>query len=355
MRRSRSPRHLYLANPAFEDALSAELVAARARPAPLTAGVLSTPPGEVVDPCFARQVLPSARPVSGEGPSALADAALAGLDDADAHALYEGSARLFVSAPDFYRKGSGPPSPHPLASRAEAVADVLDKKVVGRAHKRGIPRREARERLVQVLVTGVAEAWVSASPLAEGLRVGAWPALFPGGRALVPERRDAPSSAYKKLEEALAWLELWPGDDDVALDLGAAPGGWTWVALAHGARVIAFDRAKLDARLEGHPRVTHLKKDAFTEAPLDEATWLLCDVIDVPARSLDLIRRALTEPRMQGLVVTVKLKRPVDVEVLEEARALVAVAPGFVGRAKNLVHNKCEITVMMRRSSSSGA
>ena len=350
MSRPRAVRHLYLANPAFENVLVAELRAARARPEPLTAGVIATAQGPLLDPCFARQVLPNARAVSGRGPSDVADAVLSSLHEASALSLYERGAELHVFAPDFYRKGSGPPVPHPLAGRAEAVLDVLEKKIEGRARKRGIPRRGgAPERLVQVLLTGHESAYVSDSALERTDPLRAWPARFAAGRAPIEEHRDAPSSAYKKLDEALAWLNVMPAEDDVVLDLGAAPGGWTFVALAYGAHVIAFDRAKLDARLEAHPRVQHLRKDAFTEAPLDEASWLLCDVIDAPARSLDLVRRALAQPKMRAVVVTVKLTRPVDVGVLREAQALVEGAQGFRGRVKNLVHNKCEVTVMLRR------
>lgn len=342
---------VYLGNPAFEDALSAELRQEGARPQRVGPGVLLCAPGPLQDPCFARQVWPHAQRLRATGPSAFCEAWLATLPDEVEHALYLGEATWSVVAPDFFRRGSGPPGLHPLAPLADAVAEVWAQKITGRARKRGISPTAlpARFRL-SLLLTEAGEGFASVAPLVpDALPVEDWPSRFPAGRAPVLEAFEAPSSAYKKLCEAFAWLGAQPGPGDVALDLGAAPGGWSAVALAAGARVIAMDRADLDPRLARNPRITHLRKDAFEHAPLAEASWLLCDVIDRPEKSFALIERALAEPGLRGLVVTLKLKRPVDVKVLRAARALLRRAPGCAGRAKNLLHNKCEITVMMRR------
>ena len=60
-------------------------------------------------------------------------------------------------------------------------------------------------------------------------------------------RKVVASRAYFKLEEALDLA----GVDDLhgsrALDLGAAPGGWTEVLLDRGASVVAVDPGALDA------------------------------------------------------------------------------------------------------------
>lgn len=353
--RKKNPRAiqtLLLANPAFEEALSAELRQEKRRGRALAPGVIACDTERVPDFCFARQLLPAARFVQADGPSVFCDAALATLAADDAHELYAGRALVSVFAPDFFRKGSGPLGKHPLEPMVVTVRDILDKKIIGRARKNDIAREGGAPRLhFQVLLTGANEGWVSLAPVEPGENAFlSWPVPFCAGRAPLLERKEAPSSAYKKVEEAFAWLHQTPGESDVVLDLGAAPGGWTCVALAYGARVIAFDRADMAPELASHPRLTHLRKDAFEHAPLQEASWLLCDVIDLPHKSLDLIARAIEAPRLVGLVVTIKLKRPVDAAVLRDARALCAQAKGFVGRAKNLCHNKCEITVMMHRT-----
>ena len=146
------------------------------------------------------------------------------------------------------------------------------------------------------------------------------------------------------------WLEREPGPDDMVLDLGAAPGGWSWVALQKGARVWAVDRADLSPDVARHERLTHVKADAFTWTPERMPTWLLCDVIAEPERSLDVAKRALTSRSLKGLVVTLKLKQPVSLKLLDEARAVAQRTQGFFGRCKHLAANKLEVTLMMRRA-----
>ena len=141
------------------------------------------------------------------------------------------------------------------------------------------------------------------------------------------------------------------------VDLGAAPGGWTSLALARGARVIAVDRGAMSPELVGHPRLEILREDAFAFVPDLQPTFLFCDVIAEPSRTFALLERALTWPALKGAVVTLKLKRPLDTQVLAMARALSKRAPRHFGRTKNLVANKCEVTAMfaVRNAASPGA
>ncbi len=297
-------------------------------------------------------MLPRAALLDAAGPSELADALLRHLGD-DEQALLSGRAVLHVFPPDFLRRGSARPEPHPLSSAVDRLGELLTLKIEGRARKRGIePEARAAVRLVQVLLVDGWRAWCCATSLSEsGGALSSWPALFPGGHAPVFGYEDAPSSAYRKVVEALSWMAARPGEDDVVLDLGAAPGGWSYVALANGARVIAYDRADLEPRVAANPLLTHLRQDAFADPPLDEASWLFCDVIAEPARTLALIERALACETLEALVVTVKLKPPIALAPVTAAQGLLAGAArhGWLGRVKHLVHNKHEVTVMARR------
>ena len=70
---------------------------------------------------------------------------------------------------------------------------------------------------------------------------------FPNGvPQFVEDRHGPPSRAYLKLWEAFARLRRQPGPGDRCLDLGAAPGGWTWLLARSGAEVVAVDKAPLD-------------------------------------------------------------------------------------------------------------
>ena len=61
------------------------------------------------------------------------------------------------------------------------------------------------------------------------------------GGSLAAALRAAPSRAFAKLTEALARLGHWMGPGERCVDLGASPGGWSFVALGKGAQVIAVD------------------------------------------------------------------------------------------------------------------
>lgn len=55
----------------------------------------------------------------------------------------------------------------------------------------------------------------------------------------------APSRSYLKIEEAFRVLGRAPEKNDLVIDLGAAPGGWSYSALKRGARVTAVDNGPL--------------------------------------------------------------------------------------------------------------
>src|SRR5690606_41702973 len=50
-------------------------------------------------------------------------------------------------------------------------------------------------------------------------------------------------------------------------DLGAAPGGWTWVLVRQGLRVIAIDNGPLREHLFDTGLVEHLRADGFRWQP----------------------------------------------------------------------------------------
>lgn len=340
---------LYLGGPGYTDVLRAELASLGARvddKSEVAPGVLAAR-GTLLDPCFARQVLPAARLVTDTTANELAATILDVAGAAGASLLPEDAE---VTLPEMPRRGSQALDEHPLTAARGELEDVLRKKIAGRREKHGAP--PATGHVLRVFLVETWGAWVSVSRRLEGPPLLAWPSPFPGGRALGAigeEARDAPSSAHRKIDEALAWLGAEPGPGDLVLDLGAAPGGWSWACLQRGAQVVAVDRADLHDEVARHPRLTHVRADAFRYVPERQPTWLICDVIAEPERSLDVATRALASPALRALVVTLKLKRPAKLDVLKKARALARTTPGFFGRAKNLVANKLEVSLMMRR------
>jgi len=149
-----------------------------------------------------------------------------------------------------------------------------------------------------------------------------------------------PSRAYLKLLEALTRLGTWPQPGETCLDLGAAPGGWSWVLAELGAEVTAVDKAPLDPRLAG--RVRSLAQSAFALAP-EKVDWLLSDVIAYPDRMLGLVRRWIEADAAGQIICTLKFQGPTDHDTTDKFAAI----PG--ARLMHLFHNRHELTFLWSR------
>jgi 23S rRNA (cytidine2498-2'-O)-methyltransferase len=164
---------------------------------------------------------------------------------------------------------------------------------------------------------------------------------FVNGRPrFVEDRGGPPSRAYLKLWEAFTRAGRWPGPGETCLDLGAAPGGWTWALARLGARVVAVDKAPLDPAVAALPDVSVRRESAWGLDPRHEAPvdWLFSDVVCYPGRLLGLVRRWLDAGRARHVVCTVKFQGPTD----HDAAAAFAALPGaalFHG-----AHNRHELT-----------
>ena len=62
-------------------------------------------------------------------------------------------------------------------------------------------------------------------------------------------------------------LGRWPQPGERCLDLGASPGGWTWVLAKLGAEVVAIDKAPLDPKVAAMPGVEWRGESAFALEP----------------------------------------------------------------------------------------
>ncbi len=166
-----------------------------------------------------------------------------------------------------------------------------------------------------------------------------------GGYIDIPDDKRPPSRAFKKLEEALAIFGLNVKKGDTCVDLGACPGGWTHVMVERGAHVTAIDRSPLDDRLMRHKNVSFVKGDAFTWVPGKPVTWLICDVITTPDRTLKILDTWLSKRYCSLFCVTVKFKGTPDFQSLAAIRALLTERTTWFD-GKQLAHNKNELTVV---------
>ena len=167
---------------------------------------------------------------------------------------------------------------------------------------------------------------------------------------------DAPSRSTLKLEEALLVLldggerERWLKPEMSCVDLGASPGGWTYQFVKRSIRVFAVDNGPIDERLLASGLVTHLREDGFRYRPKKPVDWLVCDMVEQPARVASLMASWLRDRHCRFALFNLKLpmkKRFAEVQrclhVLHEESGL-----SLDVRAKQLYHDREEITVFAR-------
>jgi 23S rRNA (cytidine2498-2'-O)-methyltransferase len=326
--------------PGFEDLLEGE---ARGLGLPVLergGGWLSVTPSAAVVPasldlCFAQAIHLAPVEVSGESVNALATRLLD-------HFLASARDERFDSAwPCVFTTAAGLDG---LGRRADAVATAfaeLLKKRMGRVARLAtpdLPRALGPVRGLFVHFVDFKKALVSRD-------------LVLGGQRRMADDDLAPSRSYLKVEEAYAVLGREPAPGELVVDLGAAPGGWSYSAAKRGARVIALDNGPLKGGALDHPLIEHRRADAYgyRPEPGQRADWMFCDLVDDPH---EVLRRIVT-PWLDGawcrrFVVILKFGRVDPLALLREVRAPDYVfsrrAPGT--RVRHLYHDREEFTLV---------
>lgn len=178
-------------------------------------------------------------------------------------------------------------------------------------------------------------------------------APWPQGIPRLRMHPEAPSRSALKLEEAL--LTLIDDDEREALlhdgltgaDLGAAPGGWTWVMLRHGLHMTAIDNGPLRPHLFEGGRLEHLRADGFRWQPAQPLDWMVCDMVEQPRRVAERMATWLREGWCRQAIFNLKLPMK---KRWEETRLCLDLLEAQAGRpitirARQLYHDREEITV----------
>lgn len=173
----------------------------------------------------------------------------------------------------------------------------------------------------------------------------------PGGAVRMKDDPRAPSRSYLKIEEAFYRLQAWPQPGQRAVDLGAAPGGWTLAFAKRGCQVVAVDNGplKLPPPEPGWGNVDHRRVDGLTfPAPTacDPVDWLAADMLVAPGRVADLLERWLQGPAMRRFVINVKLPEGPPLIALKPLRRLLERATAFRTEIRHLYHDREEVTLL---------
>jgi 23S rRNA (cytidine2498-2'-O)-methyltransferase len=137
---------------------------------------------------------------------------------------------------------------------------------------------------------------------------------FPGGKPEIALPPRAPSRAYLKLEEAILWSGITLKEDDIAVEIGSAPGGASFALLERGLRVIGIDPGEMSSEVLkfGSDRFVHIAKPAAMverdELP-DDVQWILLDMNVAPNISLNTVERIAPafEESLLGVILTLKI------------------------------------------------
>ena len=232
----------------------------------------------------------------------------------------------------------------PLAGLARSFGNAL-RPALRKAGLLAVRDDETRPQLHVCFVAGD-HAFVAYSDSRDSA---AWPLGIPRLRM----HADAPSRSALKLEEAL--LVLLDADergrllqpDMRAADLGAAPGGWTWVLTRQGLRVTAIDNGPLRAHVLEGGRVEHLRADGFAWQPPQPLDWMVCDMVEQPRRVAERMATWLREGWCRQMIFNLKLpmkKRWQETQLCLQLFAEQADKP-LTLRARQLYHDREEITV----------
>ena len=263
-----------------------------------------------------------------------------------------------------------PPVPAVWAANVWYDADTIDIASIGdaarelRARQRNwaayAPEHRGRAGLIGERLPHVSSRALAIGELAPASPLGSWTLLsptrllvagacsspFPNGEPrLAEDHAGPPSRAYLKLWEAFLRLGRWPAAGDRCVDLGASPGGWTWLLTQTGASVLAIDKAPLDDAIAAASGVTWRGESAFAFEPraAGRVDWLCSDVIAYPERLYALVTRWIEHGDVGTIVGTVKFQGGTDHEAVRRFAAL----PGATVAHQH--HNRHEVTFLWTR------
>lgn len=239
------------------------------------------------------------------------------------------------------------PGPNPLAGEAgRIVAEALAQ---GGSAVLAVNRRaKPHERVLDVVLVEPDQWWVgwhAADTIAQ---------TWPGGVPEVEQNEPLVSRAWLKLSEAVQWGQVPLRAGDIALELGASPGGAAQYLLQRGLKVIAVDPAEMDEAIAGHEHLHHIRRRA-REVPSRELTgvrWLLADINMPPQYTLDVLEDYVQQRQLpvRGIVATLKLPEWELLDGLEAMRERVRGWGFQVIRTRQLAFNRREFCLVALRN-----
>lgn len=163
------------------------------------------------------------------------------------------------------------------------------------------------------------------------------------------------SRAENKLTEALSKYKIDLGSNGgKALDIGAAPGGWTNVLLQHGFFVDAVDPGDLNPSLLSNPKVKHYKckieNIAMAEEFAKEHKYdIIVNDMNIEPEATAEIMNILTPCLKENGLAIVTIKLPGNPEKGINKAVSILSEKYNVLKINNLFHNRQEVTALIQK------
>lgn len=175
---------------------------------------------------------------------------------------------------------------------------------------------------------------------------------WPGGRPAIKLPPEAPSRAYLKCNEAIEWSGYPLRRDQLALEIGSAPGGATYALLERGLYVVGIDPGEMHpSLLQKWPdrfKYIHRLAEEVDLSRLSDVDWLFMDMNIPPDRAIYLAEPYIEHFRdtLKGIIFTLKLNDWAYVSYLDELEQQIA-RMGFRNiRMRQLAFNKQELCLV---------
>ncbi len=181
---------------------------------------------------------------------------------------------------------------------------------------------------------------------------------FPEGIPRLRFVAEAPSRSALKIEEAFMVM-LTPHEKSFVLkrgqrgvDLGAAPGGWTWYMVNQGVRMTAVDHGALAPSLMQDSDVSYVAADGYVYKPVKPVDWVVCDIVDKPMRTLERMADWLVYGWSRYALFNLKLPMKTRFDTVEAClqklqQRLEGADLEAEVRVKQLYHDREEVTVIV--------
>ncbi|MCL2213102.1 MAG: methyltransferase domain-containing protein [Oscillospiraceae bacterium] len=226
---------------------------------------------------------------------------------------------------------------HNSTEISRKIADHL--KAVGYTEDKRHP-----ENIISVFI-GETNFYIGISKPGENL------SIWSGGMRRYAMRDDTISRSAFKLMEALESYPIDLREGGRALDLGAAPGGWTNVLLEQGLHVVAVDTVSLDPVLLANKKVEYFNGRAHDYLKTSSKKF---DIIvnDMSMNIVSSVRLVCSIKNRLGdgghVIFTLKLKSQDKLDKIKDSLAQLGRIFDVVF-VKHLSHNRSEITIILQK------